>query len=99
MNICTICERNSTSAIHLRVDVERAIGLLKCKFRRLKYLNMLVELEMLIFACCVLHNFILLQESDTEPEVYTFDQIDIYAVGNGKAHREAKKRRVIALEL
>ncbi|KAH3703506.1 hypothetical protein DPMN_078543 [Dreissena polymorpha] len=37
---------------------------------------MLVELEMLlvIFACCV-HNFILLQESDTEPEVDTFDQI------------------------
>ncbi|KAH3863318.1 hypothetical protein DPMN_026305 [Dreissena polymorpha] len=105
MNICTICERNSTSAIHLRIDVERAIGLLKCKFRRLKYLNMLVELEMLlvIFACCVLHNFILLQESDTEPEVDTFDQIDIYApeaVGNGQAHREAEeKRRAIALEL
>ena len=88
MNIGTICKRNSTSAIHLRVDVERAIGLLKCKFRRPKYLNMLVELEMLlvIFACCVLHNFILLQESDTGPEVDTFDQIDIYApeaVGNG----------------
>ncbi|KAH3832294.1 hypothetical protein DPMN_105575 [Dreissena polymorpha] len=66
---------------------------------------MLVELEMLlvIFACCVLHNFIQLQESDTEPEVDTFDQIDIYAfeaVGNGQANRGAdEKRRAIALEL
>ncbi|KAH3874815.1 hypothetical protein DPMN_038068 [Dreissena polymorpha] len=58
---------------------------------------------LVIFACCVLHNFILLQESDTEPEVDTFDQIDIYAseaVGNGQAHREAdEKWRAIALEL
>ncbi|KAH3733446.1 hypothetical protein DPMN_039874 [Dreissena polymorpha] len=105
MNICTICERNPTNAIHLRVDVEQAIGPLKCKFRRLKYLKVLVELEMLlvIFACCVLHNFILLQDSDTEPEVDTFDQTDIYAseaVGNGQAHRVVEeKRRAIALEL
>ncbi|XP_052264182.1 putative nuclease HARBI1 [Dreissena polymorpha] len=53
-----------------RVDVERAIGLLKCKFRRLEYLDMLMELEIpvVISACCVLHNFILQRESDTEPE-------------------------------
>ncbi|KAH3832978.1 hypothetical protein DPMN_106274 [Dreissena polymorpha] len=100
MNICTICERNSTNAILLRVDVKQAIGLLKCKFRRLKYLNMLVEMEMMlvIFACCVLHNFILLQESETEPEVDTFDQKDIYAsdaVGNGQAHREQRRRGVV----
>ncbi|KAH3810931.1 hypothetical protein DPMN_139330 [Dreissena polymorpha] len=103
MNICTICERNSTSAIHLRVDVERAIGLLKCKFRRPKYLNMLVELEMLlaIFACCV-HNFILLRESDTEPKVTHLIRY-IYApeaVENGQANREAEENwRAIALEL
>ncbi|KAH3729454.1 hypothetical protein DPMN_055425 [Dreissena polymorpha] len=35
---------------------------------------MLVEMLLVIFACCVLHNFILLQESDTEPEVDTSDR-------------------------
>lgn len=47
-----------------RVDVERAIGLLKCKFRRLKYLDMSLLPEMCNFisAACVLHNFILVRE-------------------------------------
>ncbi|KAL5017911.1 hypothetical protein ScPMuIL_003633 [Solemya velum] len=47
-----------------RVDVERAIGLLKCKFRRLKYLDMYLAEEVTDFiaACCVLHNFILKEE-------------------------------------
>ena len=55
-----------------RVCVENAIGLLKGKFRRLKYLDMLkvTEIPYVIFACCVLHNFIILNggvdESDIE---------------------------------
>ena len=44
-----------------RYVAECAIGLLKCKQRRLKYLPMLneVELPQFILAACVLHNFIL----------------------------------------
>ncbi|KAK7097602.1 hypothetical protein V1264_004551 [Littorina saxatilis] len=63
-----------------RVDVERAIGLLKGKFRRLKDLKMtnIREVPMLIFSACVLHNFIIengvdedgidLSESEDEDE-------------------------------
>lgn len=44
--------------------IERAFGLLKCKFRRLQYLEMrLIEkIPLIIMACCVLHNYILLKE-------------------------------------
>ena len=44
-----------------RVTVEHSIGLLKNKFRRLKYLDMknVDEIPVAIFACCVLHNFII----------------------------------------
>ncbi|KAH3846802.1 hypothetical protein DPMN_089109 [Dreissena polymorpha] len=62
---------------------------------------MLVELEMLlvIFACCVLHNFVLLQESDTEPEVDTFDKIDIYPPRQLEMVRptEQQRRRCVLL--
>ncbi|KAH3693194.1 hypothetical protein DPMN_192596 [Dreissena polymorpha] len=59
---------------------------------------MLVELEMVlvIFACCVLHNFILLQESDTEPEVDTFDQIDICPRGSWKWSGPPRSRGEVA---
>jgi nuclease HARBI1 len=41
-----------------RVTIERAYGLLKGRFRRLRYLDMkkLELIPMFIFACCVLHN-------------------------------------------
>ena len=44
-----------------RVYVEHAIGLLKGKFRRLKDLDMakVTEVPYVIFACCVLHNFVI----------------------------------------
>ncbi|XP_060560834.1 putative nuclease HARBI1 [Ruditapes philippinarum] len=58
-----------------RVDVERAIGLLKCKFRRLKHLEMHLEQEIpvVIGSCCVLHNFILKYET---VDVDDIDDID-----------------------
>jgi len=52
-----------------RVDVERAIGLLKGKFRRLKDLDMTNTLDVpnVIFACCVVHNFIIMNNGvDTD---------------------------------
>jgi len=44
-----------------RVDIERCFGLLKGKFRKLKYLDMrnVREIPFVIVTCCVLHNFIL----------------------------------------
>ncbi|KAH3814439.1 hypothetical protein DPMN_142938 [Dreissena polymorpha] len=59
---------------------------------------MLIEIEMpvVIFACCVLHNFILQRESNLEHEVNTVDQIDVDAAeaeGNGKTYPEAENKR------
>ena len=54
-----------------RVDVERAIGLVKCKFRRLKFLDMkMEEIPVVISSSCVTHNFIWQEEN-------YFDDIDI----------------------
>lgn len=59
-----------------RVVIEQAFGLLKGKFRRLKYLDMarVDMIPVMITAACVLHNFILqhdvqFPEPDYEPEV------------------------------
>ena len=57
-----------------RVDVERSIGLLKVKFRRMKHLDMqlISEIPVVISAACVLHNFILLNapvDDDTEEPI------------------------------
>jgi len=48
-----------------RVDIERAFGLLKCKFRRLQFLEMhlIDEIPKVIVVCCVLHNLILQNET------------------------------------
>nr|XP_027215952.1 uncharacterized protein LOC113808677 [Penaeus vannamei] len=47
------------------VVIERAFGLLKCKFRRLKCLDMtrVDKMPLIITAACVLHNFILFREN------------------------------------
>lgn len=61
-----------------RVDIERCFGLLKGKFRKLKFLDMhkVEEIPNLIVACCALHNFIIMHENidDTDVEVET-DQV------------------------
>lgn len=54
-----------------RVEVERAIGLLKGKFRRLKYLEMtdLGSIPVVIFATCSLHNFLILHGGVDEEDI------------------------------
>lgn len=54
-----------------RVTVEHAIGLLKGKFRRLKYLDMTkhTEIPYVLFALCVLHNFILYGNGIDEDDI------------------------------
>ncbi|XP_060598026.1 putative nuclease HARBI1 [Ruditapes philippinarum] len=86
-----------------RVDVERAIGLLKCKFRRLKHLDMLMveEIPVTITSCCVLHNYILENDcDDSEESVDDFsggdadiDQTDNMENVSGQA---AQKRQHVA---
>lgn len=61
-----------------RVEVEHAIGLLKGKFRRLKDLDMtkLCEIPYVIFAACVLHNFIIIQNGVDEDDIDVSDEDD-----------------------
>lgn len=85
-----------------RVDIERAIGLLKCKFRRLKYLDMLLEEEIpsIIGSCCVLHNFILLHETVEFTDSFWTDDIqptnDLSApcTRSNKVEGEEKRKRI-----
>ena len=54
-----------------RVTVEHSIGLLKGKFRRLKYLEMInvTEMSYMIFAACVLHNFVIIKSGVDEEDI------------------------------
>lgn len=65
----TAFNQRHTSA---RVVIEKAFNLLKCKFRRLKYLDMKVmdKIPQVICAACALHNFILLTEKLDNDEDY-----------------------------
>lgn len=61
----------------IRSIIERAFGLLKTKFRRLKYLN-IGDFELgnnMIAAACVLHNFIIIgDELNIQDEDYLYDE-------------------------
>jgi len=54
----------------IRVKIENAFALLKCRFRRLKYLeNVRLDLaNLLIVSACILHNVCLLNEDLVEVE-------------------------------
>ena len=54
-----------------RVDIERAIGLLKGKFRRLIRLDMtnIDDVAVVIFACCVVHNFVIAENGVHEEDI------------------------------
>jgi hypothetical protein len=64
-------KRYNTLHSATRVDIERAFGLLKGKFRKLKFLDMrnVEDIPGTIITCCALHNFILSHESVDESEV------------------------------
>jgi len=82
-----------------RVDVERAIGLLKGKFRRLKDLDMVnvMDTPFLIFASCVLHNFIILQSGvDTDDIDFVESDVDMNIEDINNAEPAVDKRLRIA---
>jgi len=87
---------NSIQAI-TRVDIERAIGLLKSKWRRLHYLEMhdVKKIAEVIVSTCVLHNFVLekeqydddeicLQEDDTPDTNGDENNLQVSSDGDGK---------------
>lgn len=89
-----------------RVDVERSIGLLKCKFRRLKHLEMHLEQEIptVIVSCCILHNFILKFETVDFDDLLSSDNdtaTDVQLDGGQQQGSIAgeDKRMAIALSL
>lgn len=66
-------EQKKFNAAHssTRVDIERSFGLLKGKLRKLKFLDMrkIESIPGVVVTCCVLHNFILMNESFDEDMV------------------------------
>ncbi|KAJ8938662.1 hypothetical protein NQ314_011401 [Rhamnusium bicolor] len=54
-----------------RAAIEMEFGLLKGKWRRLKYLNMLLaeKVPHVISACCILHNFLLKNRDEDNNEM------------------------------
>ncbi|XP_061187109.1 putative nuclease HARBI1 [Saccostrea echinata] len=67
-----------------RVDIERCFGLLKGKFRKLKFLDMhkVEEIPSMIIVCCALHNFIIMHEKDYEPDT----EVEIEQRGENLLH-------------
>lgn len=63
-----------------RVEIERAIGLLKGKFRKLKFVDMQIvqHIPVIMVAACVLHNFIILNRGIDEDEIITVDDVYNY---------------------
>ncbi|KAJ8361363.1 hypothetical protein SKAU_G00178880 [Synaphobranchus kaupii] len=86
-----------------RVHIERAFGLLKCKWRRLHYLDMalLEKIPSVIASTCVLHNFVLINEGldeDADPTaeenaVPTADDVAAADNTSGAQRRAAEQKR------
>lgn len=81
-----------------RSTIERAFGLLKGRWRRLKYLNMsTVEfIPAVILACCILHNICILHDDMFDlPSFEEDDSSDMHvaAVSNDDSRREGLRKR------
>lgn len=61
-----------------RSAIERAFGILKAKFRRLHYLDMIMlnKIPTIILACCVLHNLILKCDGMEEDIENNFQEVE-----------------------
>ncbi|KAJ8930821.1 hypothetical protein NQ314_016353 [Rhamnusium bicolor] len=85
--------RYNTRFSSIRSIIERAFGLLKGKWKRLKYLDM-SDMELLnevITACCVLRNFIIRQGEQEDDEVENIDEEEEIA----PIHVNERRRHVL----
>ncbi|XP_066581906.1 putative nuclease HARBI1 [Prorops nasuta] len=90
-------EKYNRSLCSTRVVIERAFGLLKCKFRRLKYFD-ISDFQLgnkIIAAACVLHNFIIQHEGIDLEEDLEIDDDDNEVYSN-EIHDENMQLRGIA---
>lgn len=98
----------NTRMSSVRVIVEQAFGLLKSKFRRLKYLDMarIDKVPAVIVAACVLHNIILRNDGieaeeqpgvEEHPEVLQQENIDPNLDGQRNVLGERKRNYIAAL--
>lgn len=77
-----------------RSCIERAFGLLKSKFRRLKYLEMTKtqNIPIVICAACVLHNFIIINESPSNENNFNEDlNLEIFEANSAREKRDMVK--------
>ncbi|KAK4322217.1 hypothetical protein Pmani_007015 [Petrolisthes manimaculis] len=86
-----------------RMAIERSFGLLKSKFRRLHYLDMrlLDKIPLLIMACCVLHNFILVKERIEVPvqDMEIDDPDDLIPLEGGPQPQPINQRAALKREM
>ena len=78
-----------------RQVIERAIGLLKGRWRKLQYLNLLSVKHMTIFimAACVLHNFFLINDDFDEAYFLCDDDDSDVDHSLGRVCRQAEQKR------
>ncbi|XP_039307618.1 putative nuclease HARBI1 isoform X2 [Solenopsis invicta] len=85
----------NTKLSKTRVIIERTFGILKERFRKLKYVYMyntdMISLD--ILACCILHNICI--DNEDEP----FDNVEVENVNNNYAIMPADDKRDIIAEL
>ena len=100
----TALQRNfNTKHSSTRIEIERAFGLLKGKFRRLKELEMtkVEDIPIIIFACCVLHNFIILDSGidemdiDLDDDIIVGDVVDPFYNGQHIPDANAKRLHIV----
>lgn len=94
----------NTKLSTIRSIIERAFGLLKNKFRRLKFLD-IADFNLgnrMIAAACVLHNFILINDRiNVQEEDYDFEDENVDILGDiiHEEHVQAieKRTQIVAL--
>lgn len=80
-----------------RSSIERAFSLLKCRWRRLKYLSMtnVSRIPKVIMACCILHNICILNNDmfDIPPQEENDNDAHVDAPSHDEDRHEGLRKR------